>query len=256
LIFSVATIPAFIAVEILLPLAQGFEMFALVVAPMLFAFAFLMANKKTYLIGFFSALLFASAGLFQNRMAYDPIGLINTSIAAVVAAAVAMVLWAIVAPATPHAARARFARAARAALARIGSPQQRIGLVGFETAMTEALAELQRHLRPDSGEDIAALESGIAVLGAGRELIRLRDKGIWPPADAVEGDIAQLVETGGVQSLDAARQMAANVAAQSLAELRKSVIAAEQAEAATNEIERSNKLPTHERQKGVLSDAA
>lgn len=196
LIFSVATIPAFIVIEILLPLAQGFVMFALLVAPMLFACAFLMANKKTYLIGFFSALLFASAGLFQNRMAYDPIALINTSIAAVVAAAVAMVLWAIVAPATPQAARARFARAARAALARIATPRRRMGLVAFETAMTEALAELQAHLRPDLPDDIAALEFGIALIGAGRELIRLRDEGTWAPAAGWKRDIAELVCKG------------------------------------------------------------
>jgi uncharacterized membrane protein YccC len=265
LIFSVATIPAFVVIEILLPLAQGFVMFALVVAPMLFACAFLMANKKTYLIGFFSALLFASAGLFQDRMTYDPIGLINTSIAAVVACAVAMVLWAIVAPATPQAAKARFARAARAALARIATPHRRIGLVAFETAMTEALAQLQAHLRPDSPDDIAALESGVAVIGAGRELIRLRDEGTWLPAAGSERDIVELVDKGA-QALDAARHIAADAAPHLLAELRKGAVGAEQAQDASseivaftamrNELERGSKLPSGERQKGVLSDAA
>ncbi len=36
LIFALATIPAFIIVEVLLPLVDGFGMFALAVAPMLF----------------------------------------------------------------------------------------------------------------------------------------------------------------------------------------------------------------------------
>jgi uncharacterized membrane protein YccC len=94
LIFALATIPAFIIIEVLLPLADGFAMFALAVAPMLFLCAFLMAHKKTMLIGYLSALLFASAGLFQNRMVYDPAGMLNTCIAAIVAAATAMVLWA------------------------------------------------------------------------------------------------------------------------------------------------------------------
>jgi uncharacterized membrane protein YccC len=266
LIFSAATIPAFVVIEILLPLAQGFAMFALVVAPMLFAFAFLMANKKTYLIGFFSALLFASAGLFQNQMVYDPIGLINTSIAAVVAAAVAMVLWSIVAPATPQAARARFARVARDALASIGTPHRRIGFVEFETEMTEALADLQAHLRPDSPDDIATFESGIALLGAGRELIRLRDEGTWPPAAGSERDIAELVYRGSARSIDAAKHVAADAAAHPLAELRKDAVGAEQAQAASSkivalaairdELERGSALLTGERQKGVLSDAA
>src|SRR5271165_2549425 len=109
LIFALATIPAFIVVEVVLALA---------VAPMLFLCAFLMAHKKTMLIGYFSALLFASAGGFLDQMVYDPVGFINTSIAAVVATATAMVLWAIVAPAMPEAARRRFVRAARQALAR------------------------------------------------------------------------------------------------------------------------------------------
>jgi uncharacterized membrane protein YccC len=78
LLFSISTVPAFIIVEILLPLTSGFEMFALVVAPMLFLCALLLAHKRTHLIGFFSAQLFASAGVFQDQMAYDPVGLINT----------------------------------------------------------------------------------------------------------------------------------------------------------------------------------
>jgi uncharacterized membrane protein YccC len=175
LLFSISTIPAFVIVEILLPLASGFEMFALVVAPMLFLCALLLAHKRTHLIGFFSAQLFASAGVFQNQMAYDPVDLINTSIAAMVAAAVAMVLWAIVAPTTPEAARRHFARAAHKAVARIARPRPHARLAEFETAMGEALDDLRRHLRPDLPDDITAFEAGIAVLSAGRELIRVRE---------------------------------------------------------------------------------
>jgi len=70
LIFSLSTIPAFIVIDVLLPLTQGFAAFAIAVAPMLFVCALLMAHKKTMLIGYFSALLFASAGEFQNQMTY------------------------------------------------------------------------------------------------------------------------------------------------------------------------------------------
>jgi uncharacterized membrane protein YccC len=175
LLFSISTIPAFVIVEILLPLASGFEMFALVVAPMLFLCALLLAHKRTRLIGFFSAQLFASAGVFQNQMAYDPVDLINTSIAAMLAATVAMVLWAIVGPTTPEAARRRFARAARRALASVAAPRRRIGLAEFETATSEAIGHLRSHLRPERLDDIAAFEAGIALLGAGRDLIGVRE---------------------------------------------------------------------------------
>jgi uncharacterized membrane protein YccC len=113
MIFSLTMIPAFVIVEMLLPLASGFEMFPLIVAPVIFCCALLMAHKKTQLIGFFSGLLFASVGLLQNRMVYDPIGLLNTSIAAMFAAGAALVLWSVLALETPEAARRRFLRAAR-----------------------------------------------------------------------------------------------------------------------------------------------
>ena len=178
LIFSLATIPAFVVVEMLLPLASGFEMFALLVAPVIFCCTLLMAQKKTQLqlIGFLSGLLFASVGLFQNRMVYDPVGLLNTSIAAVFAVGTGLVLWSVVAPETSEAAYHRFLRVAHQVTARISAPRLRIGVGEFETAMTEALDQWQRHLRPDRPSDVAAFEEGIALLGAGRELIRSRER--------------------------------------------------------------------------------
>jgi uncharacterized membrane protein YccC len=266
LIFALATIPAFIAVEVLLPLADGFGMFALAVAPMLFLCAFLMAHKKTMLIGYFSALLFASAGGFLDRMVYDPVGFINTCIAAVIAAATAMVLWAIVAPATPKAARRRFVRAARHALARIAARRRRIGLAEFETAMTEALGQLRGQLRPDQPDDIAAYEAGIALFGAGRELIRVRDDRASSATAALELDIAELAGNQRPQWLDRTRRTAKEAAAKCLAELREDAVGAEQAQGAArkivafaairDELERGGELLTEERWKGAHSDAA
>jgi uncharacterized membrane protein YccC len=175
-IFTLATIPAFVVIEMLLPLASGFEMFALIVAPGIFCCALLMAHEKTKLIGFFSGLLFASVGLFQNRMVYDPIGLLNTSIAAVFAAGSALVMWAILAPETPEAAYRRFLRIARRALARLNAQRQVGGLPEFEMTMTEALDQLRGHLRCDRADEVAAFDAAIELLGAGRQLISLRKK--------------------------------------------------------------------------------
>jgi uncharacterized membrane protein YccC len=176
LIFSLATLPAFVIVEVLLPLASGFEMFALIVAPAIFGCALLMANKKTevQLIGFLSGLLFASVGLFQNQMVYDPVGLINTAIAAVVATGSSLVLWAVVAPETAEAAQHRFLRVAHRALAKVDTARPSIGMAEFEVTMMEALDQLRAHLRADRQEDIAVLEQGVALLGAGREVVRQR----------------------------------------------------------------------------------
>jgi uncharacterized membrane protein YccC len=228
--------------------------------------AFLMAHKKTMLIGYFSALLFASGGGFLNQMAYDPVGLINTSIAAVVAAATALVLWAIIAPATPDAARGRFVRAARQALARIAAPRLRIGLAEFDTAMTEALDQLKSGLRPDQPDDIAAFEAPIALFDAGRELIRLREDRASSTTAALELDIAELAGNRRAQWLDRARTTAQEAAAKCLTELRQDALGTEQAQATArkivafaaigDELERGGALFAGEKHEGAQSDAA
>jgi uncharacterized membrane protein YccC len=179
LIFSLATIPAFVIVDVLLPLTSGFPMFALIVAPMLFGCAYLMSkpNPKTMLLGYLSALLFASVGQFQNRMIYDPIDLLNTSIAAVFAVGVTLILWAVIAPETAEAARFRFLRIARRAVGRLTAPRHPIGVAEFETWIAVALDQLQGHLRADQPADIATLQAGVRLLGAAQALRRRETDG-------------------------------------------------------------------------------
>src|SRR5258706_1162262 len=104
LLFALITVPSFILVEVLLAEASGFAMFALVVAPVLFCCAYLMAQAKTAGLGFLAGLYFANVAGVQNRMAYDPVGFLNTSIALVAAVATAGVLFAILASDKPEAA--------------------------------------------------------------------------------------------------------------------------------------------------------
>jgi len=177
IIFALATLPAFVIVEVLLPLASGFPMFALIVGPMLFGCAFLMSkpNPKAMLIGFMSALLFASVGQFQNRMVYDAVGLLNTSIAAVLAACVSLGLWAIIAPETAEAARRRFLRVARQAVSRLAISRDPIDLANFDSRIAEALDHLQSHLCSDHPRDIADLAAGIRLLGVRCALLGRRE---------------------------------------------------------------------------------
>jgi uncharacterized membrane protein YccC len=226
-----------------------------------------MAHKKTMLIGYLSALLFASAGQFLDRMVYDPVGFINTSIAAVVAAGTAMVLWAIVAPATPEAARHRFGRAARKAFERIARRLPHFGLTEFETAMTEALDQLRRGLNPNRGEDVAAVEAGIALLGAGRELIRIRDDD-RPGLAMIEAgrDVARSLARKEGPTFDRARRAAQDAAAACLVDLRDDKLGVAEARAVAREmvafaamrdaLERGGALLLDERSKGVSSHAA
>jgi len=192
MIFALATVPAFVIVDVLLPLASGFPMFALVVGPMLFGCAFLMSkpDPKVMLVGFMSALLFASVGQFQNRMVYDAVGLLNTSVAAVFAAGVSLVLWAVVAPETAEAARRRFLRVARQAVSRLARSRYPTGFAEFDSRIAEALDHLQSHLRTDQPRDIADLAASIQLLGVGGVLLGRRETDGTVPAVAVNGSSA------------------------------------------------------------------
>src|SRR5258706_13706009 len=105
LLIALITVPSFILVEVLLADASGFAMFALVVAPVLFCCAYLMAQANTAGLGFLAGLYFANVAGFQNRMAYDPVGFLNTSIALVVALGTGGGLFAPLAPQTPQGRR-------------------------------------------------------------------------------------------------------------------------------------------------------
>jgi uncharacterized membrane protein YccC len=220
-VFVLAALPCFVAIEMLLPNASGFAMFACVVAPMLFCCAYLMANLKTAGIGFLAGLFFASIGAFQDTMTYDPVAFVNTTIALAIAAATGGVLFAVVAPGTPQSARSRFLRNARAALARISQRRPRINLAEFETVMTDALDQLRGGLQSDRRADAVAIETGCALLVAGRELIRVRDDG-RPTCIGIEieRDVVRFLATRKRPPLDRALQAAEAASVRFLAELR------------------------------------
>jgi len=236
LIMSIVAFPSFILIEILLPRATGFAMFALIVAPMLFFCAYLMASKTTAGLGFLAGLFFANASGFHDRMAYDPIGFVNITIAIIFATAVTAVLVSVVAPDTPTAARRAFIRAIRRAFADIGGAS-RIESSEFETAIAAGLNRLSKGARADRAEDAATFDAGIAFLGIGRELIRLRERG-RPTAlgPTVAGTVLRFVARGDAKTLDLARQAAQDAAAACLTELRDDKLGVSDTRAASREM--------------------
>lgn len=223
IVVAIATIPAFLVIEVLLPAAQGFEMFALTVGPVLFFCAFLMAQERSplaVLAGFLMSLYFVSANPLEDSMTYDAAGFINTSIAVVAAIAVAAVLFAVVAPDTPETARRGFARTVRRALASIVARPPAIDLATFETAMAEAFDQLRSHLRSGQADDIRTGEAAIALLGAGRGLIQLREDGEPPAERALDDAIAAFAGHPDRVRLADARSAVQTRAVALLAELR------------------------------------
>jgi uncharacterized membrane protein YccC len=176
IIFSLVPIPGFILIEVLLPGASGFEMFALIIGPAIFLCALLMGDETSplkFLVGFLCGLFIPSVGGFQDHISYDAIGFINTSIAVVFAVTVGAVLFAVVAPETPQAARKKFVRAARRIFARLADPRPSVRLCELQTAMGDALAQFAAVLDPNKPGNTAALDGGTALLEVAHRLIRL-----------------------------------------------------------------------------------
>jgi uncharacterized membrane protein YccC len=239
IIVALATFPAFIIIEVLLPSAEGFATFALAMGPALFLCAFLMAQESplTYLAGFLGALYFVSVNPLQDRMTYDAVGFINTSIAIIAAIAVAGVLYAVVVPDTPEAARRRFARRARRALVQIASSRAGVGVAAFETAMSDALVQLRRHLRPEHADDMSAWDAGLSLIGVGRELIALQSKErARPTLRGVEMEIAAFARRPDAMRLERARSAVQARANHALADLRSEALGVVAARAAARRL--------------------
>ena len=237
LVVVLATLPAFALVEVLLPQAAGFAMFSLIVAPYLFFCALLMTHKKTAGLGFIAGLYFANTAAFQDRMAYDPVGFLNSSLAIGFAIAAAALLFATVAPETPAEARRRFLRVARRLFSRIDRRVRPIRLTDFETAMTEALHRWRRDSEADGNTVPAPIEAGVALLGVGRELIRVRDNGsAAPDALVMAREAARFLAEGAKTPLERVRRAAADAALVRLRGLRADELETLEARAASRDM--------------------
>jgi len=172
--FALVSIPSFFIVEVLLPQVSGFPMFALLLSPMAFLLAYLMAFRQTIMPAYMSAMYFFTAAGIQNRMSYNPVGFINLTLAALFAVAMALILWGLVAPDSPHKHRLRFVRAAAKALRSLANARDAAARRNrFESAAGGALVRLARELNLSRADDQACEQAAFALLGAGRELASL-----------------------------------------------------------------------------------
>jgi len=237
LVIALATIPSFLLVEVLLPHASAFAMFAVAVSPLLFLFAYLMALPRTAGIGLVAALYFASVSGFQNHMTYDAVTFLNTSIALTLAAATTALLFAVIAPDTPRGARDRFLRAARHTFERIGQRRPHVDLIEFETTMVESLDQLCRSYPSGAKQGQATIDAAIALMGAGRELVKVRDNERSVSAAAeVEQAVLRLLADPQRLQLDSACSSAGSAAIACLSGLRDDKLDVAEARAAARDM--------------------
>jgi uncharacterized membrane protein YccC len=97
----VATVPVFVTVFYLLPLASDFVSMALALAPLLLICGFIMAQPKIGQMGQLTAVYFTVASNIDNVMNYDTVQFFNTSLAILFGIGVSLVLFATIFPETP-----------------------------------------------------------------------------------------------------------------------------------------------------------
>jgi uncharacterized membrane protein YccC len=176
LIFTLAPIPGFILIEVILPAASDFEMFAFILGPAIFLCAWLMGDERSplkFMVGFLFGLFIPSVGGFQDRISYDAIGFINTSIAVIFAVSVGAILFTVIAPENPQAVRKRFVRTARRNLTRLADLDRSARFCELQTAMGDALGQFAAGLNPNDPNNVATLNAGVALVEVARRLIRL-----------------------------------------------------------------------------------
>jgi uncharacterized membrane protein YccC len=230
LIFALVPIPGFVLLEVLLPYASDFQMFVMIVGPAIFFCAYLMGNEMSplrYLVGFLCGLYMPSVAGFQDRIGFDAIGFINTSIAAVFAAiaavfaaAVGAVLFVVVAPETREAARKRFARFSCRVLSRTTVTKEPLRPSDLENAMIDILQQFGSG-GPDPRDERAVFEGGVALLAIGRGCTWLRARLPGSQLQSViETEISAFARSPDVRRLEVVSGLARGGAAVSYANLQ------------------------------------
>jgi uncharacterized membrane protein YccC len=97
----VATVPVFVTVFYLLPLASDFVSMAFLMAPLMLMCGLIIAQPKIGPLGLLTVVYFDVGSNIDNVMHYDTIQFFNTSLAVLFGIGVALVLFATVFPETP-----------------------------------------------------------------------------------------------------------------------------------------------------------
>lgn len=135
----VATVPVFVTVFYLLPLASDFVSMAFAIAPLLLVCGFIIAQPKIGPLGLLTVVYFDVGSNIDNVMDYDTIQFFNTSLAVLFGIGVALVLFATVFPETPSQALRLLRKQLRFRLSRVSADCQ-ITLSSFAYALCDQLA--------------------------------------------------------------------------------------------------------------------
>jgi uncharacterized membrane protein YccC len=169
----VATVPVFVTVFYLLPLASDFVSMAFAIAPLLLVCGFIIAQPKIGPLGLLTVVYFDVGSNIDNVMDYNTIQFFNTSLAVLFGIGVALVLFAIVFPETPSQALRLLRKQLQFRLSRFSADCQ-ITLSSFAYALCDQLAITFTRVK---GEPFTARECyavAMAAMSMGHATDRLK----------------------------------------------------------------------------------
>jgi uncharacterized membrane protein YccC len=169
----VATVPVFVTVFYLLPLASDFVSMAFAIAPLLLMCGFIIAQPKIGPMGLLTVVYFDVGSNIDNVMDYDTIQFFNTSLAVLFGIGVALVLFATVFPETPSQALRLLRKQLRFQLSRFSTDYQ-ITLSSFAYALCDQLAITFTRVKGDPSAARECYAVAMAGMSIGHAADRLK----------------------------------------------------------------------------------
>ena len=169
----VATVPVFVTVFYLLPLASDFVSMAFAIAPLLLVCGFIIAQPKIGLLGLLTFVYFDVGSNIDNVMDYDTIQFFNTSLAVLFGIAVALVLFATVFPETPSQALRLLRKQLRFRLGRLSTDCQSTWS-SFAFALCDQLATTFTRVKDEPSIARECYAMAMTALSTGYAIDRLK----------------------------------------------------------------------------------
>jgi uncharacterized membrane protein YccC len=145
----VATVPVFVTVFYLLPLASDFVGMAFALAPLMLMCGFVMAQPKIGAMGQLTVVYFTVGSNIDNVMNYDTVAFFNTSLAILFGIGVALVFFATIFPETPSQALRLLRRQLRLRLSRFSAARES-PLPSFAYALCDQAASTFTRVKDES----------------------------------------------------------------------------------------------------------
>jgi uncharacterized membrane protein YccC len=169
----VATVPVFVTVFYLMPLASDFVSMACAIAPLLLVCGFIIAQPKIGSLGLLTIVYFDVGSNIDNVMDYDTNQFFNTSLAVLFGIGVALVLFATVFPETPSQALRLLRKQLRYRLGRFSTDRQST-LSSFAYALCDQLATTFTRVKDEPSTARECHAMAMAAMSMGRAIDRLK----------------------------------------------------------------------------------